>query len=360
MKKRLLLFLCIFTLLLSTAAQAEGVTADVPAPAPSAEKADTLSPFARTRSYDGRFTDVDASAWYHDAVAALYEYGLTEGVSRTAYAPDESVTVAELTAFAARLRALDMGESVPAPAAGEAWYQSGVDYLKSAGALGDAFDGHYADAATRAQAAGILAPALRAERYDERNAEAVVAAAAETLGAFPVFVKPCSQGSSVGVAKANNLLELAEGLTEAFKLDTKVLVEEFIDGHEVECAVLGNERPQASTVGEIAPTQEFYTFDAKYKDESSRLYIPAHITPEQLETVRQDALRVYTALGCRGLSRVDFFVTHDGGEVVFNELNAIPGFTSISMYPKLFDYEGIHYAELLDRLIALALEEHHG
>ena len=155
------------------------------------------------------------------------------------------------------------------------------------------------------------------------------------------------------------MLELAEGLTEAFKMDSKVLVEEFIDGHEVECAVLGNEHPQTSTVGEIAPTQEFYTFDAKYKDESSRLYIPAHITGEQLETVRQDALRVYTALGCR-LSRVDFFVTHDGGEVVFNELNAIPGFTSISMYPKLFDYEGIRYPELLDRLISLALEEHHG
>lgn len=122
----------------------------------------------------------------------------------------------------------------------------------------------------------------------------------------------------------------------------------------------GNLEPQASTVGEIAPTQEFYTFDAKYKDESSRLYIPAHITEEQLAAVRQDAVRVYTALGCRGLSRVDFFVTHDSGEVVFNELNAIPGFTSISMYPKLFDYEGIGYAELLDRLISLALEEHHG
>mgnify|MGYP000899542592 CR=1 FL=1 len=153
---------------------------------------------------------------------------------------------------------------------------------------------------------------------------------------------------------------LAEGLTEAFKMDSKVLVEEFIDGHEVECAVLGNLEPQASTVGEIAPTQEFYTFDAKYKDESSRLYIPAHITEEQIATVRQDAVRVYTALGCRGLSRVDFFVTHDSGEVVFNELNAIPGFTSISMYPKLFDYEGIGYAELLDRLISLALEEHNG
>lgn len=198
-------------------------------------------------------------------------------------------------------------------------------------------------------------------RHDfERGAEGVVRAAAEALGAFPVFVKPCSQGSSVGVAKANNMLELAAGLTEAFKLDSKVLVEEFIDGHEVECAVLGNQKPVASTVGEIAPTQEFYTFDAKYKDESSKLYIPAHITERQIETVRQNALRVYTALGCRGLSRVDFFVTHKDGEVVFNELNSIPGFTSISMYPKLFDYEGLRYPALLDRLIELALEEHHG
>ena len=198
-------------------------------------------------------------------------------------------------------------------------------------------------------------------RHDfERGAEGVVRAAADALGAFPVFVKPCSQGSSVGVAKANDMLELAAGLTEAFGLDSKVLVEEFIDGHEVECAVLGNQKPVASTVGEIAPTQEFYTFDAKYKDESSKLYIPAHITEQQIETVRQNALRVYTALGCRGLSRVDFFVTHEGGEVVFNELNSIPGFTSISMYPKLFDYEGIRYPALLDRLIELALEEHHG
>lgn len=198
-------------------------------------------------------------------------------------------------------------------------------------------------------------------RHDfERGAEGVVRAAADALGAFPVFVKPCSQGSSVGVAKANDMLELAAGLTEAFGLDSKVLVEEFIDGHEVECAVLGNQKPVASTVGEIAPTQEFYTFDAKYKDESSKLYIPAHITEQQIETVRQNALRVYTALGCRGLSRVDFFVTHEGGEVLFNELNSIPGFTSISMYPKLFDYEGLRYPALLDRLIELALEEHHG
>lgn len=198
-------------------------------------------------------------------------------------------------------------------------------------------------------------------RYDfERNAEGVVRTAADRLGSFPVFVKPCSQGSSVGVAKANDMLELAAGLTEAFKLDDKVLVEEFIDGHEVECAVLGNHSPIASTVGEIAPAQEFYTFDAKYKDEASQLYIPAHITPQQIETVRQNALRVYAALGCRGLSRVDFFVTHADGEVVFNELNSIPGFTSISMYSKLFAHEGIDYPALLDRLIGLALEEHHG
>ena len=198
-------------------------------------------------------------------------------------------------------------------------------------------------------------------RYDfERNAEGVIRTAADQLGSFPVFVKPCSQGSSVGVAKANDMLELAAGLTEAFKLDDKVLVEEYIDGHEVECAVLGNRSPIASTVGEIAATQEFYTFDAKYKDESSKLYIPAQITPQQIETVRQNALRVYAALGCRGLSRVDFFVTHEGGEVEFNELYSIPGFTSISMYPKLFDHGGIHYPELLDRLVALALEEHHG
>ena len=173
MKKRLLLFLCIFTLLLSTAAQAEDVTADVPAPAPSAEKADTLSPFARTRSYDGRFTDVDASAWYHDAVAALYEYGLTEGVSSSAYAPEGSVTIAELVTFAARLHALERGAAISAAAAGEAWYQPYVRYLKAEKCLGDELDGHDSEAATRAQMAGVLASALSAECYDERNAEAV-------------------------------------------------------------------------------------------------------------------------------------------------------------------------------------------
>ena len=155
-------------------------------------------------------------------------------------------------------------------------------------------------------------------RYDfERNAEAVVAAAAETLGAFPVFVKPCSRGSSVGVAKANNLLELAEGLTEAFKLDTKVLVEEFIDGHEVECAVLGNLEPQASTVGEIAPTQEFYTFDAKLQGRKlASVHSGTYHRGADCDRPSGRCPRLYRTRLPRPVPR-GLFVTHDSGEVVF-------------------------------------------
>jgi len=171
--------------------------------------------------------------------------------------------------------------------------------------------------------------------------EQTAQAAADTIGTFPVFIKPCSQGSSVGVTKANDLAGLIDGLTEAFRYDEKALVEEFIDGYEIECAVLGNKHPVASTVGQIVPAQEFYTYDAKYHDESSQLYIPAQITAQQIETVRQDALRIYAALGCRGMSRIDFFCTRREGDIVFNELNPVPGFTPISMYPKLFDAVGI-------------------
>lgn len=195
----------------------------------------------------------------------------------------------------------------------------------------------------------------------EKDAQAVARAAAEKLNnTYPMFVKPCSSGSSVGVARADDFDSLVSGLKEAFRWDNKVLVEEFIDGHEIECAVLGNTDPVASTVGEIAPTQTFYTFDAKYNDDTSALYIPAHISEEAIETVRRNAIRVYTALGCRGLSRVDFFCTYQDNEIVFNEINTIPGFTSISMYPKLFEHAGLSYPALIDRLIELALEEAHG
>ncbi|MGM9613016.1 MAG: D-alanine--D-alanine ligase family protein [Butyricicoccus sp.] len=192
------------------------------------------------------------------------------------------------------------------------------------------------------------------------DADTVMREAMDNLKQFPVFIKPCSSGSSVGVHKATDLDSLREGLEEAFQWDSKVLVEEFIAGREVEVAVLGNRATRASIAGEIAPTQEFYTYDAKYNDDSSALYIPARIPDEAMETVRKNALRVFSAMGCRGLSRVDFFCTFDTNEIIFNEINTIPGFTSISMYPKLFAHEGISYPALIDALVELALEEHHG
>lgn len=192
------------------------------------------------------------------------------------------------------------------------------------------------------------------------DAEAVCAEAEEKLGVYPVFVKPCSEGSSVGVSKATDRETLRRGLEEAFRYDAKVLVEQFIDGHEIEVAVIGNEEPLASVAGEIAPSQEFYTFEAKYVDGTSGLYIPARISDKAMEDVRAAAVRVYRALGCKGLSRVDFFCTYEGDEIVFNEINTLPGFTSISMYPKLQEHMGLTYPALIDRLVSLAMERYDG
>lgn len=187
------------------------------------------------------------------------------------------------------------------------------------------------------------------------NPEAVMDAV-EKHFSYPVFVKPAGTGSSVGVAKAKNREALLAALQNAAKFDRKVLVEEFINGHEVEVAVLGNDAPAASICGEIDSGTEFYDYDAKYISDCARLYIPARIDEQTAESVRDTAIRAYQALGCRGLSRVDFFVTYEGNEIVFNEINTIPGFTSISMYPKLFAASGIPYSELLDRLLELATE----
>ena len=173
---------------------------------------------------------------------------------------------------------------------------------------------------------------------------------------YPVFVKPAGTGSSVGVSKANNREELRDALLSAGIYDEKILVEEFIDGHEVEVAVMGNETPVASEVGEIDSGAEFYDYDAKYISDTSVAYIPARIPAEIAEELREQAVRVYTAIGCRGMSRVDFFVTYADNRVVFNEINTIPGFTSISMYPKLFVASGIAYNELIDQLLQLAME----
>ncbi len=173
---------------------------------------------------------------------------------------------------------------------------------------------------------------------------------------YPMFVKPAGTGSSVGVSKASNRESLAAALVNAAKFDDKVLVEEFIHGREIEVAVMGNENPVASICGEIDSGAEFYDYDAKYITDTSVAYIPARIPEDVEETVREAAVKVYQAIGCQGLSRVDFFVTYEGNEVVFNEINTLPGFTSISMYPKLFAASGIPYSELIDELLKLAME----
>ena len=172
---------------------------------------------------------------------------------------------------------------------------------------------------------------------------------------YPVFVKPAGTGSSVGVTKAADRDTLREGLLLAAKYDDKVLVEEFVRGKEIEVAVMGNENPVASVCGEIDAGAEFYDYDAKYITDTSVAYIPARISEEAAEQVRELAVRVYQAVGSRGLSRVDFFL-RENGQTMFNEINTIPGFTSISMYPKLFAASGIPYPQLLDELIQLALE----
>ena len=176
----------------------------------------------------------------------------------------------------------------------------------------------------------------------------------ESEFSYPIFVKPCNAGSSLGISKAGNRAELEKAIAEAAKFDSKILCEEYIDGYEVECAVLGNEDTRASVVGQITPSNEFYDYSAKYIDNASGLTIPANIPEETAEKIREYAVTVFKALGCRGMSRVDFFVLRGSGEIKFNEINTLPGFTSISMYPKLWEKSGIPYSELIDKLIEYA------
>ena len=173
---------------------------------------------------------------------------------------------------------------------------------------------------------------------------------------YPMFVKPAGTGSSVGVSKATDRTALDKALTAAAKYDEKILVEEFIHGREIEVAVMGNDNPVASICGEIDSGADFYDYDAKYITDTSRAYIPARIPEDVQETIREYAVKVYSAIGCQGLSRVDFFATYADNRVVFNEINTLPGFTSISMYPKLFAASGIQYSQLIDLLLQLAQE----
>ena len=174
---------------------------------------------------------------------------------------------------------------------------------------------------------------------------------------YPIFVKPAGTGSSVGVSKAADRESLRSALLKAGTYDEKILVEEFIAGREVEVAILGNQSPMASICGEIDSGAEFYDYDAKYISDTSVAYIPARIPEDVAERVRDAAVKIYTAIGCRGLSRADFFVTYEDNSVIFNEINTIPGFTSISMYPKLFAASGIPYGQLIDELLKMAMEE---
>lgn len=176
---------------------------------------------------------------------------------------------------------------------------------------------------------------------------------------YPYFVKPANMGSSVGVNKVKNDAEAMAKFEDAFQYDTKLLVEQGIDARELECSVLGNHEPEASIVGEIIPRHEFYTYEAKYMDENGAdLKIPSDITKAVSDRVRELAVATFKALELAGLARVDFFLDRRDGKVYLNEVNTIPGFTPISMYPKLWEASGLSYSKLLDRLIELAIERH--
>ena len=189
----------------------------------------------------------------------------------------------------------------------------------------------------------------------EADPAGIAAHLAETLG-WPIFVKPANAGSSVGVTKAGSPDELARAIQVALENDRKVVFESFVDGQEVECAVIGSEPAAATRPGEILAGAEFYTYDDKYKNGVSQTVIPARLPEEKLDEVKELAARAYTALGCEGLARCDFFVERGTGRVLINEINTMPGFTSISMYPKLMEHEGTPLPQLIDRLIALAME----
>ena len=170
---------------------------------------------------------------------------------------------------------------------------------------------------------------------------------------YPVFIKPSNSGSSVGISKAENKEELIQGIKTARKFDVEILIEQGIDGKEVECAVLGTEDVEASCVGQIISADEFYDYDSKYKNAESKVIIPANIDKDTSEKIRKIAIKAFKAVNGSGLARVDFFVGKENNEIYINEINTMPGFTQISMYPKLWEHSGIAYSEVLDKLIEM-------
>jgi D-alanine-D-alanine ligase len=228
-----------------------------------------------------------------------------------------------------------------------------------AGVLGSALGMDKAAMKVMFDHAGLPVPrytVLARDRYDANPGAAEERAA--THCGLPCFVKPANGGSSVGVSKAKDRAGLRVALRLAFRYDDKVIVEAAIDAREIECSVLGNEAPVASVAGEIVPAGEFYDYTSKYLDEGSRLIIPAALTPQQLTIVREVAVRAFQVLDLSGMARVDFFLDRGTGAVLLNEVNTLPGFTPISMYPKLWEASGLPFPRLVDRLIRLAMEDH--
>lgn len=195
-------------------------------------------------------------------------------------------------------------------------------------------------------------------RKQWQNNQAEVLARVEQRLNYPCFVKPANLGSSVGISKAKNRAQLQAAIDEATKYDRKVIVEEGREVREIEVAVLGNDEPKASLPGEVIPSAEFYDYEAKYLAGDSELVIPANLSAEQAEKVRELAIRAFLAVDCSGLARVDFFVDKSSGQILLNEINTMPGFTQISMYPKLWEATGLPYSVLIDKLIELALLRH--
>lgn len=190
----------------------------------------------------------------------------------------------------------------------------------------------------------------------EAGGESVLDAASRV--GFPCFAKPANLGSSLGISKCTDRSSLADGIAEALEHDRKVLVEEAVPGREIECGVLGNEYPEASVCGEVIPSREFYDYIAKYIDGESETVIPADIPDEVCETIRDYAVRAFKAIDAEGMARVDFFYDASGRGVVMNEINTIPGFTTISMFPKLWEASGVSYPKLVERLIELGIERY--
>jgi D-alanine-D-alanine ligase len=200
-----------------------------------------------------------------------------------------------------------------------------------------------------------VAPSILVQSSDLNEMENVIQRIVD-FGEFPVFVKPANMGSSVGVHKCADVEEAAAGLLDAARYDRRILVEKGINAREIELSVLGNQAPRVSIPGEIRPTAEFYSYEAKYHDDSSQLIIPAELSPEQTKLLQDYAIRAYLAIDCAGMARADFLLDKDTGEIYLNEVNTIPGFTPISMYPKLWEASGLPYADLIDELIRLAIE----